>query len=68
MLDQYKDIKIKELIKRYPGIIEVLEEYKIDCLHCKIGSCRLKDIIEAENLSMNDEIEFLNKMAKALPY
>jgi iron-sulfur cluster repair protein YtfE (RIC family) len=65
-MDQFNDIKIKELIKQFPGLVDVLEEYHIDCLHCKKGSCRLKDIVEAENLSMNDEIEFMARIKNAL--
>lgn len=66
-MEKYKDVKIKELIKQFPGIVDVLEEYQIDCVHCKKGTCRLKDIVEAENLSMDEEIELLSKLSGVIP-
>ncbi|MGD2090553.1 MAG: hypothetical protein PVH61_30555 [Candidatus Aminicenantes bacterium] len=65
-MDRFSNIKIKELIKQFPGIVNVLEEHQIDCLHCKKGTCRLKDIVEAENLSMDEEIDFMGKITDVI--
>jgi iron-sulfur cluster repair protein YtfE (RIC family) len=65
-MEKYNDVKIKELIKQFPKIVDVLEEFQIDCVHCKKGSCRLRDIVEAENLSMDEEIEMIEKISGVL--
>ena len=65
-MEKFGSTKIKELIEQFPGIVNILEEYQIDCLHCKKGTCRLDDIVEAENLTMNEEIEFVEKITKIL--
>jgi iron-sulfur cluster repair protein YtfE (RIC family) len=65
-MDKYSDVKIKELIKQFPKIVDVLEEYQIDCVHCKKGTCRLRDIVEAENLSMDEEMGLVEKISGVL--
>jgi hypothetical protein len=65
-MKEFDDVKIKELIGRFPDVENVLLEYDIDCLHCKKGSCRLRDIIEAEGLTMEEEIEFMSKISTAI--
>jgi hypothetical protein len=63
VMEKFGNTKIKELIKQFPGIVGILDKYQIDCLHCKKGSCRLSDIVEAENLTMNEEMEFISKIS-----
>lgn len=66
IMEKHRNTKIKELIKQFPAIVNILEEYQIDCILCKKGTCRLDDIVEAENLTMNDEIEMMEKLSKVL--
>ena len=66
-MEKYQDVKIKQLIKQFPGIVDVLNEFQIDCVHCKQGTCRLKDIVETENLSMDEEMELLRKLSHVIP-
>lgn len=65
-MEKYNDVKIKDLIKQFPKMVDILIEYQIDCVHCKKGTCRLKDIAEAEDLSMDEEIELKNKISNVL--
>jgi len=36
---------IKEVIKEYPEIGNILKKYEIGCLECSIGTCLLKDVV-----------------------
>jgi hypothetical protein len=65
--EKLANTNIKELIKQFPGIGSILEEYQIDCLHCEKGTCRLDDIVETENFTMDEEIEIMEKIIKVLP-
>ncbi|MCP4147878.1 MAG: hypothetical protein GY757_09015 [bacterium] len=53
---------IKELLKEYPKLAGVLEEYDINCFQCD-GNCKMKDVTEEHNLSMKDEMEYAAKVA-----
>jgi hypothetical protein len=66
IIEKYGSMNIRELIRKFPGVVEVLEGYKIDCIHCKHGRCRLYDIPEGENLSMEEEIELMDKLAEVM--
>ncbi len=54
---------IKDLITDYPAIVRVLEERKIGCTTCNVGTCQLKDIIEIHNLSEDAEKDLFSKIA-----
>ncbi len=54
--EKYGHMNIRELIKKFPGLVDVLEGYDIDCVNCEHGRCRLYDIPEGENLSMDEEM------------
>lgn len=66
IIGEYGETKIKELIEKFPGIIEVLKEFQIDCVYCKQRNCRLSEIAERETINMNDEIEFMDKIAAVM--
>jgi hemerythrin-like domain-containing protein len=59
ILNQY----IKELITNYPGIIPVLNQFKIGCTTCSVGTCRLRDIIEIHGLSVENEYTLFKNIA-----
>jgi hemerythrin-like domain-containing protein len=54
---------IKEIITEYPGIAAILDEYKIGCTGCSVGTCKLRDIIEIHGLSEADERALFSKIA-----
>jgi hypothetical protein len=66
IMEKFGNTKVRDLIKQFPGIVGVLEEYQIDCVHCKMATCRLYDIAESENITMADEIEFMEKLSTAI--
>jgi hypothetical protein len=56
---------IKELLKKYPSLAKILQEYDINCSECT-GNCLSKNIFEEHNLSMKEEMELVSKMKKVL--
>lgn len=57
---------IKELIEEHPALEGVLSGFNIACAACKLGTCRLRDIVEIHNLSLEDEEKLFRKMAGVL--
>jgi len=65
-MEKYNRVGIKQLIKKYPEIGELLlNEYNIDCMVCK-GNCDLKNVVEEENLSLKDEMILINQINKII--
>lgn len=62
ILDQY----IKDLIVKYPSIGTALNEFKIGCTTCSVGTCRLRDIIEVHGLSESDEYTLYKQIAEII--
>lgn len=62
-MEKYLNAPIKELIAAFPKVGEILDDYKIGCVPCSVGSCLLKDIVEIHNLSLEEEREILKRIA-----
>lgn len=65
-METARHVGIKELIKKYPNIADILDEFHIDCPNCK-GNCALNHIVEAENLSMDEEMELMDRISRVIP-
>lgn len=65
-MKEYLNKGIKEVIKQFPEIENVLNEYNIGCAPCNVGTCLLKDIVEIHNLSPEDEGQLMAKIAKII--
>lgn len=50
MNEDFNEMMIKEMLVIYPEIEAVLTRHRIGCVRCKIGTCRLKDVIKIHNL------------------
>lgn len=46
---------IQEVIAAYPGIGDILNNYDIGCISCKVGVCLLKDVVSIHGLSRGDQ-------------
>lgn len=62
-MERILDQNIKELINAYPAIGSVLNAFKIACITCSSGSCKLRDIIEIHTLSVEDEYKLFKQIA-----
>ena len=65
-MQEYLRANIKDLIQQFPAVGSLLEEHKIACVTCGVGTCLLQDIIEIHNLSPDEEQELMIRMARIL--
>jgi hemerythrin-like domain-containing protein len=66
LLDKFLNEGIKDIIDRYPAVGAILNEHRIGCVPCKVGSCRLKDIVEVHNLPPEAEQAMLTRIAQVV--
>jgi len=66
MMEQYEDMEIKEVVKKYPQLANILKEYDILCDNCD-GKCLMRSITEEHNLSMKEEMELVSKISEIIP-
>ncbi|MDP6524985.1 MAG: hemerythrin domain-containing protein [Kiritimatiellia bacterium] len=57
---------IKQIIDEYPEVGTILQDYKIGCVPCNVGTCLLKDIVDIHNLPPELEQEMMTRIAKAV--
>ncbi len=48
---------IKDIIREFPRVGKILEEYGIGCGPCTVGLCQLKDILEIHKLTKEAEVQ-----------
>lgn len=65
-VEKYLNTPIKDIIKEFPKIGEILDEYGVGCVTCSAGSCLLKDIIEVHNLTEKEEKEVMERILKVI--
>ena len=65
-MESYLNTPIKEVISKFPKVGEILDEYRIGCVPCSVGSCLLKDIIQVHNLSEEEEREVMARIARVI--
>jgi hemerythrin-like domain-containing protein len=54
-MEAYLNKSIKEVIKEFPPVEKILDEYGIGCGPCAVGLCLLKDIVSIHNLPAEEE-------------
>ena len=57
---------IKDVILKYPNIGKVLEKHKIGCTTCKVGICKLKDVVKIHYLPKEQEKQIFNEIDSIL--
>jgi len=62
-MERYLRTPIKEIIGKHPAVGAVLEEYRIGCVPCSVGTCLLADIVEIHDLSREDEGTLMARIA-----
>jgi hemerythrin-like domain-containing protein len=75
-MTEIPDRTIKDVIREFPALEQVLSEFSIGCTGCSLGTCRLKDIVEIHNLSPDQEQLLMTRIAeivypgkeKAIPF
>ena len=64
--EEFLNKSIKDVVKQYPKIENILDEYNIGCVSCNVGTCLLKDIVKIHNLSVDEEQELMAKITKVI--
>jgi hemerythrin-like domain-containing protein len=62
-MEAYLNKSIKEVIKEFPPVEKILDEYGIGCGPCAVGLCLLKDIVSIHNLPADQEQEMMGRIA-----
>src|SRR3989338_9114358 len=65
-MEKYLNVSIKEIIGKFTEVGRILEEYKIGCVPCTLGSCLLKDVVGIHNLPADQEAQLLYRIEKAI--
>ena len=64
--EEFLNKSIKDVVKQYPKIENILDEYNIGCVSCNVGTCLLKDIVKIHNLSVDEEQKLMAKITKVI--
>jgi len=65
-MEAYLNRSIKEVIKEFPPVEKILDEYGIGCGPCAVGLCLLKDIVSIHNLPAEEEREMMGRIAQVI--
>ena len=65
-MEAYLNKSIKEVIKEFPPVEKILDEYGIGCGPCAVGLCLLKDIVSIHNLPADQEQEMMGRIAELM--
>jgi hemerythrin-like domain-containing protein len=61
-MEAYLNKSIKEVIKEFPPVEKILDEYGIGCGPCAVGLCLLKDIVSIHNLPAEEEQQMMARI------
>jgi hemerythrin-like domain-containing protein len=65
-MQEYLNRNIKEIIKEFPPVVGVLNQYNIGCVTCGLGTCLFKDIIEIHAVDVQEEAELMAGIARII--
>ncbi len=57
---------IKDVIEKHPRIGKILDKHGIGCTKCKVGICKLKDVVKIHFLPKEKEETIFNEINKIL--
>ncbi len=60
------DTNIKDVVQRFPGVADVLNEHQIACVSCGVGTCLFKDVVAIHDLSPEDEKALMSGIARQI--
>ena len=64
----YNHLGIKEVIRLYPKIGDLLSAYEVDCATCAVGICLMKDVLDIHNFSQDQKQVITEQMDKLFKY
>ena len=57
---------VKDAIERYPETGEILDKHGIGCTKCKVGICKLKDVVKIHYLPKEKEQMIFKEINRVL--
>jgi hypothetical protein len=60
------DKAIQDVMQTYPEIGDILADFDIGCITCKVGVCLLKDVVAIHGLSKEDEAKIERQINELL--
>lgn len=65
-MEKHLSSGVKAVISEHPEVGRILDEFKIGCTTCFVGTCLLKDVVGIHNLNPVDESELMYRIEKAI--
>ena len=65
-MKDYLDKNIKDIIREFPQVADVLNRYEIGCVPCGLGTCLFKDIVEIHNIDPGEEAALLAEIGRVI--
>ncbi|MDO8715360.1 MAG: hemerythrin domain-containing protein [Dehalococcoidales bacterium] len=65
-IQEYLDKNIKDVIREFPPVADVLNRYGIGCVTCGLGTCLFKDIVEIHALGPGEEAALLAEISRVI--
>jgi hemerythrin-like domain-containing protein len=62
-MDKYLNTGVKDVIREFPQVGAILDEYGIGCVPCAAGTCLLKDVVEIHHLAPEAQAQMLARIA-----
>lgn len=65
-MEKHLNRGVKDVIKDYPEVGDILGEFGVGCTNCEMGSCLLKDVIGIHNLSGRQEKHLMGRIEQII--
>ncbi|QNO15359.1 hemerythrin domain-containing protein [Alkalicella caledoniensis] len=65
-MEKWLNTGIQEVIKQYPKVGDILNNFNIGCTTCNPGTCILGDVVGIHNLQPEDEAEMMYQIEKEI--
>ncbi|MCL2335589.1 MAG: hemerythrin domain-containing protein [Endomicrobia bacterium] len=62
----YYDSAIKEVIRKFPKVGELLAAYGVDCVTCSVGTCLLKDVLDIHNFPQDKKKTIMSQIDRII--
>ena len=65
-LKDIENMAVKDAIGRYPEVGAILDRHKIGCTKCKVGICKVKDVVRIHHLPKQQEKRIYDEIDREL--
>lgn len=65
-MEQFLAKGVKDVITAFPEVGRILDDFKVGCTTCGVGTCLLRDVVGIHNLDPHTEAELMYQIEKAI--